>query len=126
MRDERIFLRDLSEKISVCGYVSCLRRLRVGSFLIKNTISLANLKNIVNYNRPSKLLLQLRDVLDFIPEVELNNFEAVAIKNGQIVKFNQNFSQLKTVGQTVKVINNNNLIALAKLENSWLKSINVF
>jgi tRNA pseudouridine55 synthase len=122
----RSFARDLSKKIGVCGYVSCLRRLKVGNFSIKNTISLANLKNIVNYNRPNKLLLQLRDVLDFIPEIELDNFEAVAIKNGQIIKFNQNFSQLQMVEQTVKVISNNNLIALARLENSWLKPINVF
>lgn len=119
----RSFAKDLARQIGVCGYVSQLKRLKVGNFLIKHTISLAKLKNIVNYNRPNNLLLQLRDVLDFIPEIELNNFDAVKIKNGQIIKFNQNFSPEKL---TVKVISDGNLIALAKLESNWLKPINVF
>ncbi|MCE3254959.1 MAG: truB [Rickettsiaceae bacterium] len=118
----RSLARDLSAKIGVCGYVSVLRRLQVGNFLIKDVILLDNLKNILNYNAPSNLLLPLRDVLNFIPEIELNNFDASKIKAGQSIKL-EDFSQ-KTL--TVKIINNDQLVALANLEEGFLKVINNF
>lgn len=40
----RSFARELCKKISVCGYVSKLTRLQVGSFIYKNRISLDDLK----------------------------------------------------------------------------------
>ena len=128
----RSFAKDLSKVLGVCGYVSFLERLQVGGFLINQTISLAKLKNIVKYGGPNNLLLQLRDVLNFIPEVELNNFDASKIKNGQFVKLDNIFIDNKAEQSpsqnilTVKVISEGVLISLASLENGLLKPLNNF
>ncbi len=123
----RSLARDLAKELKVCGYVSLLTRLQVGDFIIKNGISLAKLKNIVNYACPNNLLLQLRDVLNFIPEVELNNFDASKIKNGQFVEIAQNSCRNSSHDiLTVKVISEGVLISLASLENGWLKPLNNF
>lgn len=127
----RSFAKDLAKKICVCGYVAVLRRLQVGNFLIKDAISLAKLKNIVNYHHPNNLLLQLRDVLNFIPEIELNSFDGSKIKNGQFVqllsdKDNSLTQRLSQNILTVKVISEGVLIALARLENGLLKPLNNF
>jgi tRNA pseudouridine55 synthase len=132
----RSLARDLAKELKVCGYVSLLTRLQVGDFTINNGISLAKLKNIVNYACPNNLLLQLRDVLNFIPEIELNNFDASKIKNGQFVEITQDQLPDHFTGRsrqnsshnilTVKVISEGVLISLASLENSWLKPLNNF
>ena len=127
----RSFAKDLAKTIGACGYVSVLRRLQVGSFSIKNAISLAKLKNIVDYRAPNNSLLQLRDVLSFIPEIELNNFDASKIKNGQFVELISNKENSLALSSsqnifTVKVISAGVLIALASLENGLLKPLNNF
>ena len=92
-------------------------------FNSSNIISLAKLKNIVNYDRPDVLLLQLRDVLKFMPEVELNDLDALKIKNGQVIK-SQNFLSLNDC--LVKIINNGEVIGLGKCNKDELKSVNIF
>ena len=131
----RSLAKDLAKTLKVCGYVSLLKRLQVGDFLISNTISLAKLKNIVKYGCPNNLLLQLRDVLHFIPEIELNNFDASKIKNGQFVKLDNTTANIKLADITtcqhsshnisaIKVINQGVLISLASLQNDLLKPLN--
>jgi tRNA pseudouridine55 synthase len=123
----RSLARDLAKELKVCGYVSLLTRLQVGNFTINNGISLDKLKNIVNYGCPNNLLLQLRDVLNFIPEIELNTFDASKIKNGQFVEIVQSSCHSSSHNiLTVKIISEGVLISLASLENGWLKPLNNF
>ncbi len=128
----RSLARDLAKELKACGYVALLTRLQVGGFTINNGISLAKLNNIIKYGCPNNLLLQLRDVLNFIPEIELNNFDASKIKNGQFVEIAQDqFPNLSCQNLshnilTVKIISEGVLISLASLENSWLKPLNNF
>lgn len=127
----RSFAKDLAKEIGACGYVLVLRRLQVGNFLVQNGISLAKLKNIINYDRPNNLLLQLRDVLNFIPEIELNSFDASKIKNGQFVELLSSIDNclVQCSSQnilTVKIVSEGVLIALASLENRLLKPLNNF
>lgn len=122
----RSLARDLAKELKVCGYVSLLTRLQVGDFTINNGISLAKLNNIVKYGCPNNLLLQLRDVLNFIPEIELNNFDASKIKNGQFVEIQNSCQNSSHNILTVKIISEGVLISLASLENSWLKPLNNF
>jgi tRNA pseudouridine55 synthase len=121
----RSFVRELAERLGVCGYVSVLTRLKVGDFLIKNTISLDKLKNIVNYNGLDVPLPRFRDVINFINEVELDDSEALKIKNGQIIKLKQSYLQ-PTESAVVKIINNGEFIGLGKYYENILRPINVF
>lgn len=55
----RSLVRDICKKNNICGYVGELKRKYVGDFLIDKTISLDELKNIVNfgeYNKDGSLL----------------------------------------------------------------------
>jgi len=127
----RSFAKDLAKSMGVCGYVKTLKRLQVGNFLIQDTISLAKLKNIVNYDPPNNLLLRLRDVLNFFPEIELDYFNALKIKNGQFVQLllPKDGHLVQSSSQnilTVKIISKGVLIALARLENGMLKPLNNF
>jgi tRNA pseudouridine55 synthase len=133
----RSLAKDLANTMGVCGYVSLLKRLQVGNFLAINTISLAKLKNIVKYHSLINILLQLRDVLNFIPEIELTNLDALKIKNGQFVKLDNNKINIKPADAStlqnssqntlaIKVINQGALISLASLNDSLLKPFNNF
>jgi tRNA pseudouridine55 synthase len=121
----RSFARELSERLGVCGYISVLRRLKVGDFLIENTISLDKLKNIVNYDCLDAPLPSFRNVINFIDEVELDDSDALKIKNGQIIKLKQSFLQI-TEPAVVKIINNGEFIGLGKYYENILRPINIF
>jgi tRNA pseudouridine55 synthase len=131
----RSFAKDLAREINACGYVDILERTMVGDFLSKETISLAKLKNIINYGLPSNLLLRLRDVLNFLPEIDLNTLDTSKLKNGQLIELLSDFDngsgqhEVKDSSQnilTVKVINGGSLVGLATLENGLLKPLNNF
>ena len=136
----RSFARDLAKKVKVCGYVSILTRLKVGKFTQDKTISLAKLKTLVNYGGGffdgSKL--SLHDVLDFMVEIRLDDLDASRFKNGQIITIKNfvsddypssglNHASLNSsyVGLS-RVINNGELIGLARLEEASLIPLNVF
>jgi len=121
----RSFARELSQKLGVCGYISCLRRLKVGNFNEDSTISLDKLKNIVNYFCPSNSMLHLRDVLHFMSEVELDDQNAQKVRNGQVIKFSKNILQLCSE-LPVKIINNDDVIGIGKFSNNNLNPINIF
>ncbi|MFT6333229.1 MAG: tRNA pseudouridine55 synthase [Lentimonas sp.] len=124
----RSFARELSDSLGVCGYVSSLKRLIVGDFTVKNAISLEKLKNIVTYSASKNSLLQLRDVLNFIPEVELNKFDSLKIKQGQSISLSDSDNDLRSLSQkpVIKVIGQGALISLARIENNLLKPLNNF
>jgi tRNA pseudouridine55 synthase len=121
----RSFARELAQKLGVCGYISSLRRLKVGNFNEDTAISLDKLKNIVNYCCPSDSMLHLRDVLHFMSEVELDDQKAQKVRNGQVIKFSENILQL--YGELpVKIIGNGAVIGIGKFSNNNLKPINIF
>lgn len=129
----RSFARALSEMVKACGYVSCLTRTKVGKFSYEKTISLAKLKTLVNYEKRffDSALLSLHDVLSFMIEVKLDDLDASRFKHGQKITLNDFISNLDhasldLVSNMVRVINNGDLIGLARVEKSCLKPINVF
>jgi len=50
----RSLARDICKKNNICGYVGELKRINVGEFLFDKTISLDELKNIVNFYQSNK------------------------------------------------------------------------
>ena len=47
----RSLARDICKKNNICGYVGALKRINVGQFLIDKTISLDELKNMINFGQ---------------------------------------------------------------------------
>ena len=133
----RSFARDLCRKINVCGYVSELTRLQVGKFFYAKTISLAKLKTLANYGGRflDSSMLCLHDVLDFMIEIRLDDLDAARFKNGQVITINfvsdstpldLSHASFKPSRNSVRVINNGELIGLGKFEENLLSPVNVF
>ena len=123
----RSLARDICKKTGVCGYVSKLTRLKVGKFLHEKTISLESLKKIID-NEESFFdgsLLLLQDVLDFMTTISIDDQDSFRFKNGGTIAINQLFSK-PNFSDIVRVESHNQTIGLARLEDGFLKPINVF
>lgn len=119
----RSLCRDISIKLNSCGYVSKLVRLRAGIFDINQTISLAKLKNIDNFVAIDDSIVKLRDVLNFMAEIAINDDLTLKVKNGQSVLIQE---ENLADGSLVKIINNDELIGIGQVINNQLKPINIF
>ena len=118
----RSIAKDLSTSLNICGYISCLKRLRVSNFFIENTISLNSIK-LLDIFANNHYALSLKNVLHFMTEVKLNNFDAQKISKGQYVKIKELYLEEKI---TVKITNNNEVIGVGLCSFGILKPINVF
>ncbi len=81
----RSIARDLAKTLGTCGYVSALKRTKVGLFDLSCTISLDNLERLGH--KISENLFSLDAVLDDIPAVSVSEEQALALKQGQKVSF---------------------------------------
>jgi tRNA pseudouridine55 synthase len=81
----RSIARDLAEKLGTKGYISALRRTRVGCFTETTAISLAHLREIALEQPPQAFVLSVGQALDDIPALTLTQPEAVRIKSGNAV-----------------------------------------
>jgi len=128
----RSLARDISKSLDVCGYVSKLTRLKVGKFLYEKTISLDKLKQLVEDSESfvDGSLFFLCDVLDMVV-ITVDDLNSSRFRNGQIVEVNHlsyssNFKSNSNSSVVMVANSQNETIGLAKLENNFLKPINVF
>lgn len=114
---------DIARSLSTHGYTTYLNRTKVGNFLLENTITLANLINLV-HNDPTKLqLLPVNYGLGDILAIEVTAEQAKSLKHGLSI-FLEN--HLHVCDSTVQVLNDGILQALAYLEKGKCKPIRVF
>lgn len=79
----RALARDLAEVLGTCGYVSALRRTRVGHFDEKRAISLEKLEELSHKGAAQEALLSVGSALDDIPGLILTAAEAQRLRSGQ-------------------------------------------
>ncbi|MGH1378351.1 MAG: tRNA pseudouridine(55) synthase TruB [Alphaproteobacteria bacterium] len=96
----RSLARDIGNDLGTKGFISALRREKVGSFVAKDAISLDKLLDMDYVSARSECLLPLESVLDDIPALYLKEDETVKIRNGQALSFvsRPDFERLTTVG----------------------------
>lgn len=118
----RSLARDIAYKLGSCGYVSSLERTRVGKFCKKDSILLENLEKLL-HNTSSKIVKPIDYVLDDIPALSLAKADVIKLQNGLVLAFGG-----KSYSGLVRVYSkdNNNFIALAKIEESLIKAHKVF
>lgn len=94
----RSLARDMAERLGTYGYVSALRRTRVGGFAQKSAISLEKLEEMGDKAREA--LLPLVSALDDIPALALKEDEVAKLRNGQVVSFvaKPDFERIKAAG----------------------------
>ena len=79
----RAIARDMGEKLGCYGYISSLRRLKVGPFDENTMITLDNLEKIMHSGDLQTALMPVESMLDDIPAVDLTREEAARVKQGQ-------------------------------------------
>ncbi len=79
----RSIARDLGEKLGCYGYVSALKRTKVGAFEINDAISLDFFEQMGDKTALEDVILPLQTALDDIPVLALKEQEAVALKHGR-------------------------------------------
>jgi len=79
----RSLARDLAAALGACGYVSVLRRTRVGPFSLKQSITLDELEKMCDRARVSEALLSVTTALDDIPVLAVTEQDAVDLKHGR-------------------------------------------
>lgn len=130
----RSIARDLALALGTVGYVSKLRRDRVGVFTLENAISLDILENMDYLSARHEALLPLQTVLDDIPALAITAEETAKIRNGQVLSFvsRPNFERLSKIGLNAKEMTvilltlQNEPVALAEQEKANIKPVRVF
>ena len=81
--------RDLARRLGAAGHISALRRLSVGKFDAKDSISLDFLTSLRDSADAYKNVISLLTALDDIPALSVTPEEAVRIRMGQRVPYYQ-------------------------------------
>lgn len=123
----RAIARDLGRKLNCLGYVSALRRTKVGNFAQKDAISLENLEKLVHSAALDELLLPVSSVLDDIPAVELDPTAAHRLQNGNPVLLSPaDSTRFETEPTTVQALQGRKLVAIGTAFAGELKPVRVF
>lgn len=112
--------RDLGNKLGCLGYISMLRRTKVGPFDENCAISLDSLEQIVHSGALFESLLAIETVLDDISALALNEEETQKIRNGMGLK-----TDLADT-ETLRLMYDAKLVALAKVEDGQVRPFRVF
>ena len=81
----RSLARDLSDRLDACGYVSLLRRTRVGAFSLEQSIRLDELEKMCDRARVSEGLHPVSTVLDDIPVLAVTENDVIHLKQGRSI-----------------------------------------
>ncbi len=83
----RSLARDLAHALGTVGYISALRRTKVGPFLEKNAVTLTKLLEFQGKSGIERCVNPVDTVLDDIPVVTLNTKEMERLRLGQRLPF---------------------------------------
>ncbi|NOZ42833.1 MAG: tRNA pseudouridine(55) synthase TruB [Alphaproteobacteria bacterium] len=122
----RSLARDMAEKLATVGYVSALRRTRVGAFDLARSISLAKLEELGHSAPPEEWILPVVTVLGDILALAVTEDEARALSHGQRLVLQDSVP----TGKIIRVMSGTRLVALCEVEitteNTILKPVRVF
>ncbi len=129
----RSLARDMGKELGSLGYVSALRRTRVGKFTDDNVISLDKLVEMDYVAARSEFLLPLQDMLDDIPALILKEDETTRIRSGQALQFisRPDYQRLTDIGLGQQngialAMCNNKPIAIIEQDKAQIKPVRVF
>lgn len=112
--------RDIAIKLGTLGYISFLRRTKVGPFDEKCAISLEKLEEIVHSEALFESLLAIETVLDDISAMALSEEEAQKVRHGMSLKTSEPDLE------TVRLMFEGKILALAHIENGVIQPFRGF
>ncbi len=118
----RSIARDLAKMLGTYAYVSELRRTKIGKIDQKDIILLDNFEELVHIGDHFKTMHSIRDVLDDIPAVLINNELGQRFINGLSFDFFNSKSNL----DCLLIENENRFLGVGKAVEGKIKPIRVF
>jgi len=132
----RSWVRDLARALGTLGYVSQLRRTRIGSFLEKDAVGLETLTPFMHSPAAFAYLKPLSTALDGIPALAVTGSDTVRIRSGNPILIRANlFARMQDgfagegglQGQTVFLKDETDApVALAEIADGELRPFRVF
>ncbi len=120
----RSLARDMGRKIGCYGYVTELRRTKIGKYGVDDTISLEKIKDLLYTNQLAEFLLPVYALLDDIPALNTSSeCEVLSIRQGKVIELHGLDSLNNGI---VSIRHNNNLIAIGDNVDGIFKSRRVF
>ncbi len=131
----RSLARDMGRDLGCLGFISALKREKVGPFTLETAISLDKLEQL-SQGAPldEAVLLPLETALDDIPALAVRDDEAAKLRNGQVLSFisRPDYERLVRAGLegngfplTALVTCNNKPVALAEAEGIELRPVRI-
>lgn len=117
----RSLARDLALHLGTYGYVSSLRRLMAGPFHEADAILLDSLLEIGHKTELMRYVLPLQDALADILALEIQDVEAVKLRQGQAI-----LTSHKETEEVVLILCGEVPQALGKIEQGWVTPLRVF
>ena len=108
----RTVCEEIAKRLNTVGYMKELRRIKVGEFDIKDTVSIEEIKN--NENLLQGKLISIEELFKNKHKIELTDKELELFLNG--VKLNKNYGN-----EIYRVYNKNKFIGLGTIENKKIK-----
>jgi tRNA pseudouridine55 synthase len=118
----RSIARDLSLLLGTCGYVSYLRRTKLGNFDVHTAISLDSLEEMVQSVGLGSHLLSIDKMLDDIPVLEVDDDASINIRHGRATQLQAGFAE----HAVVLALCRGEMIAIGKSENGYFMPKKVF
>jgi tRNA pseudouridine55 synthase len=132
----RSWVRDIAQALGTLGYVSQLRRTRIGGFLEKDAVGLETLTPFMHSPAAFAYLKPLSTALDGIPALAVTGSDTVRIRSGNPILIRANlFARMKDgfagegglQGQTVFLKDETDApVALAEIADGELRPFRVF
>jgi tRNA pseudouridine55 synthase len=118
----RALARDIAIKLGSLGYVSYLRRTKLGRINEKDIILLEKFKELVHIGDHFGIIHSIEDVLDDIPAVRLDNKCSKQFHNGLNIDFcNKSFFQ-----KPLLIMSENKFLGIGQLNQGNINPIRVF
>jgi tRNA pseudouridine55 synthase len=126
----RSLVRDIAGALGAEGHVAMLRRLRVGPFSAKESITLDNLADLVHRAALLEALLPVETALDDIPVLAVTDEDAFRLRQGRpLVLLPRQVELLKPrigASRAVSAMTGGKLVALCELRAGQLSPTRVF
>ena len=114
---------DLGRKLGCFGYITLLRRTKCGPFTLNHSILLENFEK-EEYNIKDLSLIPILTALDDILVLAVDEEEAKMLWQGKSIEFR--FNESVVAGDVIALQISQQIVALAKYEDGFLKPFRVF
>ncbi|WP_010299004.1 tRNA pseudouridine(55) synthase TruB [Candidatus Odyssella thessalonicensis] len=111
--------QDLARAVGTLGYLSQLRRTRVGKFSLQDTINLDTLRSNVQQEAELSYLLPIRAVLDDIPAVPVSAQQKAYLQQGRSITYSGYYGK-------VMALCDDSEVALCEADGQQLQPTRVF